>query len=740
MVNITLSPGFSRDLDGLRTSERKIHQKVSEVLLELMRGNDPSVPRRPETRIPKCEKFEITDDYRLVAQRTDDGGLVALTVGKHTHVDSYLDGHKGFIFDKKTGKLKELRLATIAESQVDMVPSVDLMTEKETPDDIEPFLFENFTTEMLEHLGVPTAFVAEIQAIRDPNALDCMMTLQALADVAGPAADALLAYATGDSAQKQVVIGLSKGQSVLLETLPAATPATRLASSEEFITFSDPDELDHILRKCTLKQWQLFLHPSQRTLVEREFSGPARLRGISGSGKTVVALHRARRLAKRAFQKGEKVLFTTFDKGLATAASQLLDELCGPEREAIEVTHLHRWCLDYLSFRGMAQPRYSPDHSRQAREKAFSLLPDKEKTAIKSIPPEYLSSEIDFLMGRFPHEEAEMYLTTDRGGRGRSLTIEQRRAVLELYRLNRLNLAGMGFVEPAEFVRFALSEISSGCQTKHTYSSVIVDEVQDISEIALMLLHRIVGDRTDGLLLVGDTTQRIFTRGYSLKGLGIDISGRGVVLKKNYRNTRQILESAFPLVENEWREDLALSGISAFDANPEFSVREGCRPIIVRCNDEDAESRFLTSEIRALLRYNHYRPEDIAVLARNKYYREMAAKALRQAGILVHAFRDQEAGEVQLAEGAVRVSSLHGAKGHEFGTVFVVGFVDGIIPLGSNPENLGQEAAVLYVGMTRARDLLYLSYSLQARNHRALRRSQFCDLLRRSCDEAIFRR
>jgi hypothetical protein len=74
--------------------------------------------------------------------------------------------------------------------------------------------------------------------------------------------------------------------------------------------------------------------------AERTFAGPARLRGISGSGKTVVALHRARRLAKAALDKDERILFTTFDKGLAAAAG--LDSLCGQERASIEVTHLHR--------------------------------------------------------------------------------------------------------------------------------------------------------------------------------------------------------------------------------------------------------------------------------------------------------------------------------------------------------------------------------------------------------------
>ena len=152
-----------------------------------------------------------------------------------------------------------------------------------------------------------------------------MTLLQALAEEAPKAADALLAFATGNSATREMVLDLAAGSARLTEEFPEAAVNSSTSGSEEFLTFSDPLDLQDVLDRGTLEQWQLFLHPDQRSLVERTFSGPARLRGISGSGKTVVALHRARRLAKEAMDKGEKVLFTTFDKGLAAAAGRLLD-------------------------------------------------------------------------------------------------------------------------------------------------------------------------------------------------------------------------------------------------------------------------------------------------------------------------------------------------------------------------------------------------------------------------------
>ena len=264
--------------------------------------------------------------------------------------------------------------------------------------------------------------------------------------------------------------------------------------------------------------------------------------------------------------------------------------------------------------------------------------------------------------------------------------------------------------------------------------------MQDLSELGLRLLHSLVGDQPDGLLLVGDATQRIFTRGYSLKGLGIDIGGRGIVLR-NYRNTRQILEAAFPLVAAEWEDDLVQSGLSVADAHPEFSVREGVKPIVVRCKDEAAETRFLATEVAALLKYQHYTPGDICVVARNRHFRELAVDALRGAGIPVFQFQTFAMGEVSAEQDAVRVSSLHGAKGHEFGTVFVVGAVDGVIPqrAAQDADALTGEAAILYVGMTRARDLLYLSHSEEDSNHRACKRSSFIDRIAKAVDEVVYR-
>src|ERR1700720_195093 len=134
MPRIILRPSFSKDLDGLRRSSRRHYKSASEVLLELQRDLEPSAPRRAETRIPKCHKFELPGGYRLVLQGGEsDATMVALVVGTHDHVESFLDGHKGYVFDGRTGRVGELRLATATETAVEMVPSAELQVEQPSP-------------------------------------------------------------------------------------------------------------------------------------------------------------------------------------------------------------------------------------------------------------------------------------------------------------------------------------------------------------------------------------------------------------------------------------------------------------------------------------------------------------------------------------------------------------------------------------------------------------------------------
>jgi hypothetical protein len=258
MPKISFRPSCAKDLDGLRRSARKPDQRACEILLELQRDLEPSARRRAESRIPKCYKYELPDDYRIVLQETESGAaMVALVAGKHDYVDAFLDGHRGYVFDGKTGHLRELRVGTATETAVEMVPSADLQSEQPvTPEPLRP-LFGDFTDEMLGRLGVPSASMLALRALTDPNDFDCMSALHSLAESSPKAADMLLAFATGNAATRQSVLDLAAGKAELTESIPEKAVERFAAASEEFITFDDPTALEEVLERGTLEQWQL---------------------------------------------------------------------------------------------------------------------------------------------------------------------------------------------------------------------------------------------------------------------------------------------------------------------------------------------------------------------------------------------------------------------------------------------------------------------------------------------------
>ena len=738
MGKVYSRPSFLKDLSALKKNHRKNHEKVCAVLIDIQTNEKISIAFRDESRIPDCVKYELSDGYRVVFQRitgSEHNSLIALCTGKHDHVDSFLDAHKGWVFDPLNGKMKELRLATIEETSVDTVSS-SMLRKDEAVDDNQSTaqkVFQEFTSEMLLKIGVPSQFLELVENSDDPNSIEFMQLLNDVDEINSDSANFLLAYATGNSDTKESIVSIAQGKLIFRNDLQAADEFVIESTSDEFVSFDDPSDLEEILKKDNFEQWQLFLHPDQKGLVNRKFQGPARIRGISGSGKTVVAMHRARSLAKSHLKDGKKILFTTFNKALAKSASKLLDMLCGAERSVIEVTHLDKWCLDYISFRGLARPRYThSSEEKSIQDAAFRSISQQSQDLLESIPSEYIWSEIKFIFGRFLHDERKDYLQTDRSGRGRPLQTQQRQAILELYQRYMAELKEKRVCDSSEFVRIAYDLRIENQESQSNYAAVIVDEVQDISELGLKLLHSLVGNNVDGLLLVGDNTQRIYTRGYSMRNLGIDVSGRSIILTKNYRNTRQILEASFPLISGEWETDARTVGVDSKTASPIFSVREGVRPAIVRCRTMKDEEKFLQREIAYLLKYEKYRPNDICVMARTSFYRELAHKALEEAKIPVYDYQAEEAAE----KDGIRISSLHSAKGHEYAVVFIAGMVEGAFPPRSaiGLDEIASERSVLYVGMTRARDIVYLSHSDVNAYGIRLERSRFLNEISNTCD------
>jgi superfamily I DNA/RNA helicase len=191
-----------------------------------------------------------------------------------------------------------------------------------------------------------------------------------------------------------------------------------------------------------------------------------------------------------------------------------------------------------------------------------------------------------------------------------------------------------------------------------------------------------------------------------LRSVGIDVSGRPFGLRKNYRNTFEILRAGYALVERHHHEEEDESAGVAPDA-PEYAARHGERPAIISCPNLDDEVGAVSSLVRSLLAMGHVAGQ-ICVISPSRQLREKIRDRLREQDVSVSDLRD----DVEFESDNVKLSTIESSKGHEFSTVFIADLARAVIPAPDVPtDERWREASRLYVGMTRARDCLYLSYT-----------------------------
>ena len=239
------------------------------------------------------------------------------------------------------------------------------------------------------------------------------------------------------------------------------------------------------------------------------------------------------------------------------------------------------------------------------------------------------------------------------------------------------------------------------------YMAVVVDEAQDLSSAMVRMLYRLVGDRDDAFMLVGDGQQTIYPGGYTLAEIGVDIAGRGVVLDANYRNTKQILEFASRLVAGDEYADI--DGVVGPGERPSRVERDGPQPTLVRCSSWEQREQHLISHVRTTLRTVGTSPGDIGVLCLTRHGVRRFAAALRTAGIPVVELTEYD-GRRPMDQG--RDDQARQRTGVQAGPLPDVRHDD----VNTTPPDDGTERErwtlrrrEVYVGMTRARDGLWVA-------------------------------
>jgi AAA domain/UvrD-like helicase C-terminal domain/Nuclease-related domain len=460
-----------------------------------------------------------------------------------------------------------------------------------------------------------------------------------------------------------------------------------------------------VVKEPPVEEWMAFLDPEQARLVRRSFNGPSRIRGPVGTGKTIVGLHRAAYLART--QPGI-VLVTSFVSTLPAAQASLMRRLAPDIRERIEFVGTQSFAKRLLSDRGV-RTNLQPAIADAEFEIVWRTVGKPGPLGQLEPKSTYWEDEIDHVIKGRGITTFEEYAAIERTGRLRGLSIEQRQAMWELFTAYQARMLARGAHDEADIMM--LAEQSLHEEPLDRYEAVIVDEAQDLSAVMLRMLHHLVGDKPDGLTLIGDYKQSIYPGGFTLGEVGISLAGRSVVLNTNYRNTAEILRFAESLVSGT--DFIDIEGARKTSTDDVHVPHTGPAPLLVRFSNRAAHDIEIPRRVRALVADAGIEYGDIGILALTMFGVRAAIASLQKANIPVLELTHYDGRPVN----AVRVGTIKRAKGLEFKQVLLVQVPANLLPgehdlvapeEGAAAEHTKLQKRELYVAMTRARDGLWV--------------------------------
>lgn len=677
-MEFRIADSFTASLTKLTAQEQKAVKTTAFDMQMNQSGNGLSFHRLDGAQDKNFWSVRVNADIRIIVHKTESS--ILLVYADH-HDKAYKWAERRKIERHPTTgamQLVEVR-ELVAETEIYKAPS-------ETPKvaaSQEP-LFKQLRKFELMAFGVPEDWVDDVRKATEETLFDIIEHLPQEAQ------EALLMLATG-------------GKPVPAE--PTADQDSAFAhpdAQRRFRLMTDVEELRAAL-EYPWDKWAVFLHPEQQALVAKKFNGPARVSGSAGTGKTIVALHRAAHLARE--NPGAKVLLTTFSKGLANALRSKLHTLLEGEtgvRDRIEVKPISAVGYDlYREY--FAQPNLASQSHIQA-----ALLKASKAVEGHSFNQQFLSNEWNDVVDAWQLTSWEDYRDVTRLGRKTRVGPKQREMLWQIFEKVRAELSAKNLITwSGVFDAVAKKLAATG---RAPYQFAVLDEAQDLSVAEARFLASLSALRPDALFFAGDIGQRIFQQPFSWKALGIDVRGRSATLRINYRTSHEIRRQA---------DRLLPPSVADVDGNAEsrkgtISLFNGPAPLINEFPSSEAEVQFLAEQIQIAMQAG-VAISEIAVFVRSEAEMPRAravAKALK-----VKFTELDETSEVE--EGRLVLSTMHFAKGLEFKCVFVMACDDEIVPqserLALVTDKADLEAVyeterhLLYVACTRARDQLIMT-------------------------------
>ena len=655
-MTVLIASSFTKSLDRL-TGQEQSQAKIAAFDIQ----SNPDTPGLSLHRIDRCRdpgfwSARVNRDLRIVLHRRGDDTLLAY-VGHHD--DAYAWAERRRLDTHPTtgaAQIVEIR-ETIEEVVVQRYIEEAVRM---------PRLFATESDPTLLSWGIPLDWLDTVRQATEDTVLDIAGHLPEEAQ------QALLSAATGE--RPEVRIAQTDGPGF-----------THPDAQRRFRVVGDEQELRAAL-DAPWDDWAIFLHPAQQEFVDRDFAGPARVIGSAGTGKTVVALHRAVRLA--AESPDHRVLLTTFSEDLANGLAEKLQRLTAGRPEVAARIEVGTMTVVAQS---LAAP-LEQDHRLASEEDVQQLIEAAAREAGSDINAGFLRDEWRLIVDAWDVQDGETYRDLPRLGRKVRMAASRREELWGIFGKVRAALADRRLETEA-----GLLHRVSRTQTAKPFTHVIVDEAQDISVPELTLLATMAGDRPNGLFFAGDIGQRIFRSPFPWKSVGIDVQGRSRSLKVNYRTSHQIRvqsDRLLPprLLEVGGEEDRR-TGVTSIFHGPQATIR--------LFESSDMENRGLAGWLTGVLD-DGVLPNNIAILVRSEAEVPRAMRARDLAG-----------------NDDIPIRIMHDAKGTEFRAVAVMACDADVLPnekrlLGATDERdlreiFDTERHLLYVAATRAREHLWLS-------------------------------
>lgn len=705
---------------------QKAADKCKTLLWDLKNYDNPldviqkyPITNHGESRIKHCVKYDLPGFCRLVTIQ-DNGWLILLFFGTHNEVDRWLEANKGLtvaITDPEKGLFELLISDDISDPKARINP---------IPDYSSAPLYQK-----LKHYwellidGLPSLIQKHLQKLETTSEEDEILEIATA--VENPEKqelifDVFMALRGGlvDEAKNRILAYQEKLK--LISELPVEV-VQKVSSNDQYLNLDDldPDDMKILMSNKSWLEWMLFMHPAQKKVVDKDFSGSARLLGVSGSGKTCVIVRRAVRLARK--YPGEKVLILTLNESLAKLIGSMVDILlnCNGDSELksqITVKSFWELCRELLieyrnepfdakilgpkthkhleSIEDVWEEFYKCENNNNDAEVLFSF--HQLLLARGIYPQEYMKQEFDWIRSFLSKENRQDYINVLRENRAVQFLESEREKIISGLEGWENKMKAVGAIDylglANELYRFF---DTIDCQ----YRCILVDEIQDFGTLELSIIRKLVDKQENDLFLCGDIAQQVYNKHHQIKVAGITILPEAYLkILKNYRNSREILTASYEVFRNNVDETKYKS--DEFEIlKPEFANFSSPKPFLRKGNS-------LLDEFSSAVRYlkdilDEKEKACIAVCDYSIF--EIETLGQKHDLPVLNGSRD-------IGSEKIYLSDLEQTKGFEFDRMIILNVSYGVFPNPMFPEEeIYREISKFYVAMTRAKKELIISYS-----------------------------